>query len=154
MGGRVSAVVGGPLADITVATSAEEELWGFLQSSPGVASHSSVVDSSRGVTGHSAEPTDMSLEVNRNMTEPVRRVQVGVMGVVPSVMECKEQKVDMLVVMTNQGGSRDQWSISSERVELKLEYSELEMRVQVAVNCISILCNLMWIQGGFQGNSA
>ena len=130
---------------------------------------------------HRAEPTDLSLEIKRNMTQPVRRVQeecsvlvpkgantivevpllghggfqVGVMGVVPSMMECKEQKIDMLVVMTNQGGSRDQWSISSERVQGgKLEYSELEMRVQVAVNCISILCNLMWIQGGFQGNSA
>ena len=54
LGGRVSAVVGGPMADSSVATSAEEEHWGFLQSSPGVASHSSVVDSSRGVTVHSA----------------------------------------------------------------------------------------------------
>ena len=103
----------------------------------------------------------MSLEINRNMTEPIRRVQeecsvlvpkgantivevplfgyggsqVGVMGVVPSIRKCKEQKIDMLVVMSNQGGSRDQWSISSIRVqEGKLEYSEPEMRVQVAIN--------------------
>jgi hypothetical protein len=65
------------VADIAVATSAEEEHWGFLQSSPGVASHSSVVDSSRGVTVHSAEPTDVSLEIIRNMTEPVRRSVVS-----------------------------------------------------------------------------
>ena len=116
---------------------------------------------------HRAEPTDLSLEIKRNMTQPVRRVQeecsvlvpkeantivevpllghggsqVGVMGVVPSMMECKEQKINMLVVMTNQGGSRDQWSISSERVELKLEYSELGMRVQVAINCSSLEAN-------------
>ena len=43
--GRVSAVAGGPLANSHVATTAEEEHWGFLQSSPGIASHSSVVDS-------------------------------------------------------------------------------------------------------------
>ena len=68
--------------------------------------------------------------------------QVGVMGVVPSMMECKEQKIDMLVVMSNQGGSRDQWSISSERVELKLEYSELEMRVLFSSLGVTTHCSL------------
>ena len=78
----------------------------------------------------------------RDISTDMGTMQVGVMGVVPSMMECKEQKIDMLVVMSNQGGSRDQWSISSERVQGgKLEYSELEMRVQVAINCSSLEAN-------------